>query len=403
MGASYGRNTRRFLPIVPLAHLLQGHGRSREPTPTPPRTILLNPGPVLVADSVRAAMSYPDVCHREPELAELIDAVRGKIVEVCGGSARHAAVVLTGSGTAALEAAIASAVPLAGKLLVLENGRYGARMREIAAVHRIAHASLNPGLARPLDLAELGAALAEDRSITHVAMVHHETSTGMLNPVREIGRIVALHRRSLIVDAISSLGSEPLDVELDRIDWCIGTANKNLEGLPGVSFVCAPRAALDGLEGSPSRSYYLDLHAHHVAQAVDRAPLFTPAVQVLYAFDRALDLMLDETPPLRAARYGALAARVRDGLRELGMALLLEPEMLANALTVAYLPEGVSYTGLHDGLKREGFVIYAAPPELGPVFRIATMGQLTPQDIDGFLVALERVLAAAARARQVLR
>jgi 2-aminoethylphosphonate-pyruvate transaminase len=375
----------------------------RKPTPAPRRSVLLNPGPVLVDESVRAAMSYADVCHREPEIADLFDAVSSKIVEVCGADTEHAAVVLAGSGTAALEAAISSVVPPLGSVLVLENGRYGARMREIAAIHRILHSSLNPGLAQPLDLAALDSALANDQSVSHVAMVHHETATGMLNPVGDVGEIVARHARSLIVDAISSLGSEPLDVRLDHVDWCVGTANKNLEGLPGVSFVCASRRALDALDANQPRTYYLDLHAHYVAQVVHRAPLFTPAVQVLFAFDRALDLLLEETPARRAERYGALAARLRDGLRERGIALLLKPQLRANALSVAYLPADMSYDELHDGLKRQGFVIYAAPPELGPVFRVATMGQLTAQDVERFFVALDRLLVAPSSAVEVPR
>jgi 2-aminoethylphosphonate-pyruvate transaminase len=373
----------------------------RERTQAPYRSVLLNPGPVLTTEYVREAMSFPDACHREPEIADLLDSARAKIVEVCGGSAEHTAVVLTGSGTAALEAAIASAIPADGTVLVLENGRYGARMREIAAVHGIPHTAISAGLAQTFDLDALDAALAGNAAITHIAMVHHETATGMLNRVGEVGEIVARHRRSLILDAISSLGSEPLDVQRDNVDWCIGTANKNLEGFPGVSFVCAPRVAVEALAGRAPRTYYLDLHAHYVAQEVQRAPLFTPAVQVLYAFERALDLMLEETVPERAVRYGALAARVRAGLRERGISLLLEPELFANALTVADLPDGLSYADLHDGLKARGFVIYAAPPELGPVFRIATMGQLTAADIDAFFTALDHVLAEAATAAEI--
>ncbi|MFI6934084.1 2-aminoethylphosphonate aminotransferase [Streptomyces sp. NPDC050287] len=370
------------------------HGPLGRITPPQP-SILLNPGPVNVHDRVRAALTYPDVCHREPEPIDLMTTARAKATAVAGGDDSYTSVLLAGSGTAALEAALSSVVPQDGKILILDNGNYGERMYRIVAVHGIAHTRLEFGWCNPIDPAEVDAALAADPSITHVGMVHHETSTGMMNPLRAIGEVVSRRGASLVVDSISSLGAEEFDMRTDHVDWCVGTANKCLEGLPGVSFVCAPRAKFEALADVPTRTFYLDLHGHYIGQEKRKAPLFTPAVQIMYAFDAALDLMIEETVPGRVARYRALAEQVRAGLAERGIALLLGSEHHSNTVTNAYVPDGISYAQLHDGLKDEGYIVYGVQEQLGNVFRVANMGQVDAKNISGFFEALDRVLAGA--------
>jgi 2-aminoethylphosphonate-pyruvate transaminase len=365
---------------------------SQTQTSPPPKAVLLNPGPVNVDPEVREALAYPDVCHREPEVAALMATVREKIARVCGGGEDRTGVLVTGSGTAALEAAFASIIPPDGRILILDNGHYGKRLREIVAAHGVPHASLEFGWTGRFDLDSIDRTLAADPGITHVGMVHHETSTGMLNPLREVGELVARHGRSLAVDAISSLGSEALDVEADHVDWCVGTANKCLEGLPGISFVCAPRAKLRELGGWEPRGYYLDLHRHFVAQEDTEAPAFTPAVQILYAFDRALDLALAETPAGRGRRYRERAAELRACLDRLGLPPLLPAAEMANSVTVSHLPAEIPYAQLHDALKQRGFVVYATQPQLGPTVRIANMGCLAAADMERFTAALEEVV-----------
>ncbi|GAB3845641.1 2-aminoethylphosphonate aminotransferase [Micromonospora andamanensis] len=355
------------------------------------RLVLLNPGPVNVHEKVRAAIAAPDLCHREPEAADLMAAVSTKVTEVCGAGGDHRSVLLTGSGTAALEATIASVVPPNGRLLVLDNGHYGERLHRIAAAHGLPSQRLEFGWATPIDLEMVAAALLADPSITHVGLVHHETSTGMLNPLRAVGDLVAGHGRTLIVDAISSLGSEQLDMAADHIGWCIGTANKCLEGLPGISFVCAPRAGFASLADLPTRGLYLDLHTHYRAQVQAQTFAFTPALGVLHAFDVALDLMLAEGVASRGRRYAELAQLIRDGLTQRGVQLLLPPEHRANSLTNAHLANGMTYQELHDGLRRRGYVIYATQDRAAGVFRLANMGQLTEADIAGLFVAFDEV------------
>ncbi|MEU3895412.1 aminotransferase class V-fold PLP-dependent enzyme [Streptomyces sp. NPDC045251] len=365
------------------------------PAPAQPsdRLVLLNPGPVNVHDDVRAAMASPDQCHREPEAAALIRRVREKATRIAGGDERHTSVLLAGSGTAALEAAFASIVPADGRILILDNGNYGERLWRIVDVHGIPHVRMEFGWCDPIDVAAVDKALADDPSITHVGLVHHETSTGWLNPLREIGEVVARHGRQLAVDAISSLGSEELDLVADHIDWCVGTANKCLEGLPGVSFVTASRARLDALESVAPNTFYLDLYGHYISQDRKNAPLFTPALQVMAALEEALDRSLAEGVKVRGERYTALAERIRAGLAERGVRFLLPADQRANSVTNVYVPDGMTYEQLHDGLKAEGYVVYSTQEQLAGVFRVANMGQLSPAAIDGFLAAFDRVVA----------
>ncbi|MEU5660895.1 aminotransferase class V-fold PLP-dependent enzyme [Streptomyces sp. NPDC047737] len=374
------------------------------PSPAPPeprpqdRVVLMNPGPVNVSEEVRAALTLPDLCHREPEALALMQRIRRKTTRVCGGDDRHAAVLLAGSGTTALEAAFSSVVPADGRVLVIDNGHYGERLARILSVHGIAVEHLTFGWGRPVDPAVVERSLAGDPSLTHVALVHHETSTGMLNPLREIGAVTARHGRSLAVDAISSLGAEEFDLVADGVDWCVGTANKCLEGFPGVSFVVGARERLAALEAVPARTFSLDLHRHFVAQEHDGVPLFTLPLQIMAAFDTALDLALREGASQRHARYTALAERLRDGLAERGLALRLPPEQRASSLTAFALPDGMTYEELHDGLKAEGFVVYSTQARGEREFRLSTMGHITGEDITRFLSAYDRVVTQYAGA-----
>ncbi|MFD8898002.1 pyridoxal-phosphate-dependent aminotransferase family protein [Streptomyces ardesiacus] len=362
-------------------------------TAAPQRLVLMNPGPVITDDRVRSALAGPDMCHREPEFSALLTRVRDKVTRVAGGDERHTSVVLTGSGTSAVEAAIGSAVPDGGGLLVLDNGHYGERFAHIAAAYGIRAHRLEHGWATPLDLAAAERALVADPALTHVGVVHQETSSGMLNDVAAVTRIAHAHGREVIVDAVSSIGAERVSLAGDGVDWLAGSANKCLEGAPGLAFVSAAKAAFEGLGTTPKRGYYLDLHRHYLAQEKAVAPAFTPGIPAYYAFDAALDLALAEGWEARHERYTALARRLRAGLEELGLEILLPPEQRAAGLTAVRIPEGVGYAELHRGLRAQGFVIYSAQERLArDFFRLSTMGRMTQADVDRFLEVLAGLL-----------
>ncbi|WP_085695364.1 MULTISPECIES: alanine--glyoxylate aminotransferase family protein [unclassified Pseudomonas] len=358
------------------------------------RQVLMNPGPVTTQERVRLSLAGPDQCHREPEFAALMTAVRQKITQVSGGDDRYASVVLTGSGTAAVEATMASVIPDGGTVLIIDNGHYAERLHDIAKIHAIASVRLTLGWSVPVDKELIDRTLRENPGVTHVAVVHHETSTGMLNDIVGLAAIAHRHGCKMIVDAVSSLGAEPIDQSRDGIDWLIGSAGKCIEGMPGLSFVCALKADFASLKAHKARTFYLDLHRHFTAQETSNAPAFTPAVPLFYALDTALDLLMAEGVAERNSRYRRLATRLRDGLTRLGLSILLAPEHRAVGLTTVGLPEGVHYADLHPVLKSAGYVIYTAQEHLANrFFRLSTMGCMSAEDIDGFLETMAQFLS----------
>ncbi|MBI3802122.1 MAG: 2-aminoethylphosphonate aminotransferase [Deltaproteobacteria bacterium] len=355
--------------------------------------ILLNPGPVNVSPRVQQALLRGDLCHREEEFSDLLVAIRSKLLRAFAPQG-YTAVPLSGSGTLAVEAMISSALPEGRKLLVINNGVYGERMLRMAEAHRIPAVELRYGWTERPNLSQIEETLRTDPAISAVALVHHETTTGLLNPVAEVGAIARRAGRQLLLDAVSALGGEDLDLIHDGVDLCACTANKCVQGLPGVAFVLARTEAMAAMQDYPRRSLYLHLPLHWEAQERRSIP-FTPAVQAWYALDAALDELLEETVTARVRRYRAAAALLREGFARMGLKFLLPPEYQVNSLTSLFLPEGMTYQRLHDNLKERGFVIYEGQGKLQTgIFRVANMGHLTLDDFRRFLGALETVLAA---------
>jgi 2-aminoethylphosphonate-pyruvate transaminase len=355
--------------------------------------VLLNPGPANTSGSVREALVMPDLCHREPECFDMMRRCRDAIVRLAGGGPEWATVLFTGSGTAAVEATICGAVPPERALLVVDNGVYGDRMLKIARAHGIPAVAVRSDIFTPVRPADVEDALAAHPEVSHVAVVHHETTTGLLNPVAEVARVAHAGGRRVIVDAMSSLFGEPLDLAQDGIDFVTASANKCLQGIPGVSFVLARRAALDALAGRSPRSVYLDLHGHFISQERDNTP-FTPAVQVMHAMEQALAELGEEGPARRIARYAENARVLRAGMARLGFEALGTPAGRSNILTTFRLPAGIGYDALHDAMKRRGYIIYAGQGDIRTyAFRVSNMGTLTPKDMEGVVTAFEEALA----------
>jgi 2-aminoethylphosphonate-pyruvate transaminase len=338
---------------------------------------LLNPGPVNVSEGVKNAALRPDLCHREPEYAALMKGVRKKLLDVARvKEGEYKSVLIAGSGTAALELGISSMIRPGKKLLVLVNGVYGERIAKIAELHGIERKQIvAPWTERPnLDAADR--ALAEDPAIDAVALVHHETTTGLLNPVREVGALAKKHGRLFFLDSISAFGGEELDLAASGVDFMACTANKCLHGLPGVAFLLlTPRAEAHIAEVAP-RSLYFDLK-NYIAQEDANTIPFTPCVPGMYTLDRALDELLAEGMASRIATYRQRAAFLRKELRAVGLELYLDERLLSNTITTFKLPKGVTYPLLHDALKADGFVIYAGQGKLASeIFRVANMGHV---------------------------
>lgn len=358
------------------------------------RTILLNPGPVTLTGRVRSALARGDWCHREPEFAALVREINAGIARVHPDlSGEYESAILTGSGTAAVEAMLASFAPDRRRTLVIANGVYGERMARMLAAHGKPHGVLPHAWTQAVDIGALERALERDPSISHVAVVHHETTTGRLNDLEAIGRACQAWGARLLVDAVSSFGAERIAGREWNVAAIAATANKCLHGVPGLSFALA-RQDLWARPPDRAGSVYLDLHAYHRAQHGDGFSPFTQAVQVAFALGEALT----EHAALggwmaRRDSYRRRAARVHAELDGLGVTTLLSPSEYSCILWSYRLPAGMTYAVLHDALKKSGFVIYAGQGHLSPdVFRIAHMGDIRDEDLDRLCAALRRIL-----------
>ncbi len=349
---------------------------------------LLNPGPVTLTERVRNSLLQTDLCHREPEFFDLQDEARARLLATYAlDPAVWTAVLMTGSGTAAVESMIAGLVPENGRLLIIENGVYGERIAQIAKQYKIDHEVVKYEWMQAPDI---DAIIRNLDGFTNVAIIHHETTTGRLNEIDRLSAACKEKGIGLLLDAVSSFGAEIIDFDGGGITAVAATANKCLHGVPGAAFVIVRRSALTQ---AVSRTYYLDITRLAKLQDARNTP-FTPSVHAYYALVEALREFEDLGGLVaRHAHYAALADQVRAGLAELGIHGALADGESSVVLRAYKLPKGVTYPILHDALKAQGFVIYAGQGGLSnELFRISTMGALTSADIDRLLAAFRELV-----------
>ncbi|HVM56621.1 MAG TPA: aminotransferase class V-fold PLP-dependent enzyme [Gaiellaceae bacterium] len=361
------------------------------PNGTARRLVLLNPGPALTSDAVKRAAAGADICHREPEFRGLDRRIREKLRRLAGVGPDWAIALLSGSGTSANEAAIRAAVREGRRLLVVVNGIYGERLRETARRAGIDAVSVEGPWTEPVDVASVLATLGSEPALDALAIVHHETTTGLLNPVAEIARAASAAGVRTVVDAISSFGVE--DLALDGIDFLTCTSNKCLHGLPGAAFVLVSPSGARRARSVETGSVALDLAAYLDVETTGSPP-FTPAIPALASLDAALDRALAEGVAGRRARYAERCAIVDGTVERLGLEQLVAPPARSHSIRSVRLPDGVSFATLHERLRAAGFVVYAGQgPLAAEIFRVACMGELEPSDLHRFAAELEQTLS----------
>ncbi len=361
---------------------------------TPEEPYLLTPGPLTTSSTVKRAM-LRDWGSRDRDFVALNARIRTRLVELAGAEPSHVAVPLQGSGTFAVEAMLGTLVPTSGKLMVLVNGAYGQRMAKIADHQGRAVATLETPEDQPNDPAALDRALAVDPAISHVAAVQCETTSGILNPVEEIAAVVARHRRRLLIDAMSAFGALPLDARQVPFDALAASANKCLEGVPGVGFALVRKPALEAAFGnSPSLS--LDLHDQWLSMERNGQWRFTPPTHVLAALDRALvEHAAEGGIPGRGARYRENCRLLVAGMRELGFETLLPDPLQAPIIVTFRMPADPRFVfeDFYDRLRAKGYVIYPGKLTVAPSFRIGCIGRIGAVEIRGALAAIRQSLA----------
>jgi 2-aminoethylphosphonate-pyruvate transaminase len=358
--------------------------------------LLFTPGPLTTSETVKRAM-LRDLGSRDTEFLEVVRKIRHRLLELGQvADSDYTAVLMQGSGTFAIESVISSVVPRNGKLLVLINGAYGHRMAKIAMTLGIVTETIIFPESLPVDPIALREVLSRDAAITHVGVVHCETTTGILNPVAEIGRIVKEYGRAFVVDAMSSYGGIPLDVAASGIDFLVSSANKCIQGVPGIGFVLARRVIIASAEGR-ARSLSLDLVAQWKGLESDGQFRFTPPTHVILAFWQALEeLEAEGGIPGRSARYAANHQALLAGLTALGFDAYLAPEHQSCIISSFRYPThpNFDFRQFYQRLSDQGLVIYPGKVSDANCFRIGTIGNLFPDDIRSLLAAIRRTLEA---------
>lgn len=359
------------------------------------RRILLNPGPATTTEGVKLAQVVPDICPREREFVAVMAQVRQDLLWALGDEKGYACVLIAGSGTAGVEAALVSAVPADGKVLIVNNGAYGDRLVEIARAHALSFSECRSPWDRRLEMGLVEEYLKRDPAVSHIAVVHHETSTGMLNPLESIGALAGRYGCSVIVDAVSSFAGVPMPLGNLPLDILVSTSNKCVQGMAGLTFLFCRKQALQKMERHAPRAYYLDVVAQHRAFESTGEMRFTPPVQVVYALRQALTELRQEGVANRIARYRENWSVLRAGLLKIGFQFLLPEALQSGILTAILEPDHPSFCfeTLHDWLLKKGFTIYPGKVSTTRTFRIANMGAIDQDDIRAFLSVLSSILS----------
>ena len=339
--------------------------------------ILLTPGPLTTSLSTRSAMLM-DWGSWDGAFNALTASVNRDLIDIVQAHQDHVCVPLQGSGTFAVEAALGTLVPRAGKVLVADNGSYCKRIVRILGYLGRDAVVLSHGEQQPADPARIDAALAADSSITHVAQVHCETGTGILNPLPEIAAIVAARGRALIVDAMSSYGAIPIDARSMRFDALIAASGKCLEGVPGMGFVIARRTALEGSAGN-SGSLAMDLFDQWQYMQKTGQWRFTPPTHVVAALRAAIDqYQAQGGQPARLARYTENCATLVAGMRALGLRTFLPDALQAPIIVTFHSPPdpGYNFSEFYRRVRDLGFILYPGKLTAVDTFRIGCIGAI---------------------------
>ena len=365
--------------------------------------ILLTPGPLTTTLRTKLAM-LRDWGSWDADFIALTAELRRQLVAILHGQGSHVVVPLQGSGTFAVEAAVATLVPPSsrgGHILVLDNGAYCKRMGRLATLMGRRTTILAHPEDAPVSAATLDARLAEDPSITHVGFIHCETGTGVLNPLAAVAEVCERHGKGLIIDAMSSFGALPIDARSVRFDALVAASGKCLEGVPGMGFVFIRAAVLAGCEGR-SHSLAMDLHDQHAYMEKTGQWRFTPPTHVVAALAEAVKQFVEEGgQPARLARYTDNACALLDGMRALGFVPFLPAALQAPIIVTFHAPAvpGYDFKAFYAGAKRRGFILYPGKLTQVETFRVGCIGAIGRNEMEQAVHAIGETMRELGWAR----
>lgn len=359
------------------------------------RNVLLNPGPATTTDTVKLAQIVPDICPREKEFGQIMKDIQKDLVKIVHGDPdKYTAVLFCGSGTINIDVCINSLLPEGKKALILNNGAYSARAGEICEFYGLPYTELRFKPDELPDLEKYEEALKADPDIALVHIAHHETGTGLLNPIREIGEIAHRHGAILTVDTTSTYAMRPIDIERDNVDFLMASAQKGLMSMTGLSFVIGNRAIIEASKDYPKRSYYCNLWLQYDYFERTGQMHFTPPVQTIYATKQAISEYWAEGEEGKWARHCRVFDAISEGLEELGFKQFIPEGMRSGLVAAAIYPNDPNwdFEKVHDYCYERGFTIYPGKVDGLGMFRLCALGAIDAPDVKDFFEVFKEAL-----------
>lgn len=351
------------------------------------RNVLLNPGPATTTDTVKYAQLVPDICPREKEFARMMKGLRSDLLKVVHAPEdQYTSVLFCGSGTINIDVCLNSLLPEGKKVLVVNNGAYNSRAVEVCRYYGLPHIDLKSSVFEQPDLAKVEATLAAEPDVALVYCCHHETGTGVLNPIREIGALAHKYGAIFVTDTTSSLGMIPLDVVKDNVDFCMASAQKGLMAMTGLSFIIGREDIIKASADYPKRSYYCNLYMQYDYFQKTGEMHFTPPVQTVYATIQALKEYFEIGEEAKFARHRAVYEAIHKGLDELGLETAIDRNIESGLVVSVKYPDDPDwdFEKVHDYCYERGFTIYPGKISTTDTFRLCALGDIYPEDIEEF-------------------
>ncbi len=347
------------------------------------RKILLNPGPANTTETVKKAQIVDDICPRVDEFGQLINIVRNDLTSFVADTEDYSSIIFGASGTASVEAVISSIFNNDHRLVIINNGSYGKRILDIAKTYGVLNFEFESNLYNEINYKDLEKFIIKNKA-THLALVHNETSTGLLNDLNKIQELTKKYELVSIVDAMSSFAAIPIDMKKQNIDFLCCSSNKNLQGMAGVSIVVGNKKSLESIKEYKNKSYYLDLYSQYKYLDENNQTRFTPPVQSIYALRQAINELKKETIDRRYSRYKKIWKKIRIEMEGLNFKTFFNDKLQSKIITLYSLPSSIKFNDLHNYLYDFGITIYPSKFNKNS-FRIANIGELNNDDITFFI------------------
>lgn len=359
------------------------------------RNVLLNPGPSTTTNSVKMAQIVPDICPREKEFQSIMAPMRDDLVRIIHGDINeYATVLFCGSGTICIDVALNSLLPEGKKAFVINNGSYSQRAVDVLEYYGLPYIELKQPIDRQPSLEDIEQILKECGEIGYVYITHHETGSGLLNPIRKVGELAHKYGTILITDTTSSYAMIPINVYDDNIDVCMASAQKGIMGMTGLSYIIGRRDIIEASKGYPKRSYYCNLYMQYDFFERTGEMHFTPPVQTIYAARQAIKEYFEEGETEKWSRHCRIMKAIHDGEDRLGLKEVLPREIQSGLVSAVQYPNDDSwdFEKVHDYCFKRGFTIYPGKLERQETFRLCALGAIDEDDIVKFWQVFEEAL-----------